>query len=174
MTLQGATLLLAIAIVADTCAEASPSGPPGLPTLRVVNSTCAGASCRTVEIREFDWSLPIPQPPWGYKIIGEVHNAAACLTFPQPWTFAIIGPKDTTPGSPIDTFTYHLSTKDTITLVAMDSALFRANPPPPTPYDAYLGVSANQFSAATAAGWTFRLSGGTDSTTAAPAPECTP
>ena len=109
---------LMLPLLGGGLACSSPTNPSSPPTLLVTNPTCSAGPCRTVEVRLFNWNLRVPQPFWGYKVIGETRGPTTCLTFPAPWTFRVIGQRDTIPTSPIDTVVFALNNDDPIFLVA--------------------------------------------------------
>lgn len=141
------------------CCE-SPSVPKPLPTVMVTNPSCVGGTCRTIEVRLFDWNLTIPQPYWGFKSVGEVDGPTGCLTFPGTWRFSVVGPTDST--GKVDTTVFTLSANDPIFLAAMDSAIFHTDTIPP--YTAIRGHT-NTFTAASAPGWKATFSGDSTGTT---------
>lgn len=134
----------------------TPASPPSVPTVRVANANCAAASaCRTVEIRAFVWTFPVPQPIWGLEVVGEVHGPADCLTFPASWTFSVIGPTDSV--------AYKWTPKDNLFLIAVDSAVFHARADGPL----ILGMTTT-FAPAEAAGWVMALPGGSSTSPSPP------
>lgn len=115
-------------------------------------------------VRAFVWTFRVPQPPWGYKVIGEMHGRTACFTFPPSWTFQVIGLRDTIPGSPADTtiLTWAPDSTSGIFVVAVDSARFHGGE---ASLSTIRGITET-FAPGAARGWNTTLSGGTDSTTA--------
>jgi hypothetical protein len=99
----------------------SPTKPePPLPTLLVTNATCAGGTCRTLQLRASVWAFPVPQVPPGFKVVAEVHTPTACIVFPKSWTLSV-----ETAGSTDTTFyTWTPDNSSGITLFAVDSVLF--------------------------------------------------
>jgi hypothetical protein len=160
------SLLTTLILVPAVLSCSSPSGPRPLPTLLVTNPTCAAGQCRTVEVRIFDWNLTIPQPFWGYKIMGEVDGQTACLTFPAPWTFFIYGPDST---GKVDTTVFKLNVNDAIFLAAMDSARFHTDSI--APLSTIVGHTTT-FTAADAPGWQVAFSGDTVTTSPTEAAAC--
>ncbi len=150
--------------------RSSPSAPGGagaLPTLDIMNNpTCAAGACRTLEVRAFVWAFQVPQPPWGWRVLGEMPGGTACLAFPASWTFRVIGPADTT------IFTWTPNSASGIYVVVVDSALFHAGTVEPS--STILGLTRT-FVPGTASGWQATFSGSAaDPTTAAPAHPCNP
>jgi hypothetical protein len=107
--------------IAAAFACSRPTGPPPPPpTLLVTNATCESGACRTLQIRAFVGAFIVPQPPFGLEVVGEVHTATACLTFPASWTLSVA-----TVGSADTTFTtWTPSDPSGIYLFVLDSALF--------------------------------------------------
>jgi hypothetical protein len=165
-------LLVTVVFAGGLVTCSAPEAPKQLPTLLVNNPSCAAGECRTTEVRLFDWDLTVPQPFWGYKVIGEIHGPSACLTFPAPWRFSVIGPRDTIPNSPVDTVVFTGTVEDLIYVIAMDSAGFHAQGP--------IGVlttirgRTDNFTAADARGWRVTLSGDNAASSAVPTDPCTP
>ena len=168
MNASALPLVLASLLTAGALACHSPAAPRPLPTLLVSNQLCTAGSCATLEVRIFDWNLTIPQPYWGYKVMGEVHRQTGCLTFPVPWTFFIFGPDST---GKVDTLVFHLNVNDPIFLAAMDSAKFHTDSI--NPFSTIRGHT-NTFTASDAAGWSVSFSGDTTGTSVSEAPASTP
>lgn len=122
----------------------STSAPKPLPTLRVINTSCAVGDCRTIEIRAFLWTVPVPEPFWGLRVVGEVHTADDCLTFPASWTLRVI--------SPTDTQTYVWTPRQEIFLIAVDSAAFHSQGNPD-----FLRAATSTFAPADSPGWRVTL-----------------
>ncbi|HET9984914.1 MAG TPA: hypothetical protein VFQ38_15050 [Longimicrobiales bacterium] len=142
-----------------------------MPTLYVANNpTCTAAGCRTLEIRAFVWAFRVPQPPWGYEVIGEMHGRTACFTFPASWTFRVIGLRDTTADAPADTttLTWTPDSASGISVVAIDSAMFHGK----EGLEETIRGRTETFVPARAQGWNTTLSGGLDSTAAVAATPC--
>jgi hypothetical protein len=155
--------VLALPFLAGIACSSS-TQPQSLPTLLVRNATCDAGPCATLEVRAFVWGFAVPQPLFGSRVLGEVHSASGCLTFPSSWTLRVIGVdsagrRDTT----ITTWTP--DTPNGIYLVAVDSTVFygdsaqRANwysQREAWPYDAFAVGSVGEtrtFVPGKASGW---------------------
>ena len=173
MTSHVARRLLSLGCAAGLLACTSPYGPSGnqlgVPTLRVTNQTCGSGACRTIEVRLFDWHLTIPQPPWGYKVVGEVRGATGCLTFQEPWEFKVREVDST--GATVDSTIFTLSVNDLVFLSAVDSADFHSGLV--NPAATFRGFTSN-FTPADASGWSAVFQGGTVTTEARASAPCAP
>lgn len=149
----GSMMLVAIlaAFGAAACSGA-PTGAgagPALPTLVVHNPDCTAGGCHTLEVRAFAWNFTVPQPLWGFEVVGEADSREVCLTFPPEWTLHVNGPSDTT------AFTWTPS--DPIFLTAWDSAGFHSSST--TNVMPYLRGITQTFTPGGASGWGVPFSG---------------
>ena len=174
MTARRVPLILLCVLVctlAAACGSPDGVGDVGpLPTIKIDNNpTCDTGGCRTLEVRAFVSTFRVPQPLWGYKILGEMHDRTGCFTFPASWSFQVIGPTDTIPSAPTDTVTYTWTPDSgAIFIIAVDSALFHDGAYPPS---TIRGVTT-QFVPGSARGWEATLSGSVDQTDAVQADAC--
>jgi hypothetical protein len=155
MNTRAIRLIVGLSAIAAVHDCRSSSGPSPLPTVLVNIPACTGGPCGTTEVREFDWNLTIPQMPWGFKVVGEVHGSTACLTLPAPWTFTIEGPDST---GKVDTTVFKLNDHDRIFLAAMDSVGFHTGSK--SANEAWRG-NTKTFTASDAPGWQVTFSGDT-------------
>lgn len=143
------------------CAS-SPSAPiRSTPTVMVDNPLCTAAGCRTLEVRIFSWSFTVPQPIWGFRVLGEVHSPSNCLQFPDSLTFQVVGPSDTT--------VLLWKPSDAVILTAVDSALFHEGSTRP---DSTVRGTTQTFTPGESPGWTVGFSGSLQQTTITPAAAC--
>jgi hypothetical protein len=151
---KATAVLLASLAVVGALGCSSPGEPSaGQPTVSVTNPLCDTAGeCRTLQIRAFVWAFPIPQPPWGLKVLGEIEGPTACLTFPAVWEVTVIGYEgsDTTAAvTDSTTCTWSPDEPDGVFLIGTDWPAF----PGDTLARLEIGVTES-FVPADAPGWT--------------------
>ncbi len=119
------------------------------PTISVTNPTCTAQGCKTLEVRAFVSTFTAPQPPSGFKVVGEVHSSSGCLRLPATWTLRVIGVSET---GARDTTVLTWTPKDPIFIVGVDSAAFHSEPEDSTVNRQVRGYT-QAFVPATSSGW---------------------
>ena len=122
-----------------------------LPTLRVINGSCIGDQCDSLNVLAFPQNQPhTPGGLWSIQL-GIVTGPEACFAFPPSATFTIYGPGTTT------AFTWTPAIPVSLGLASADERLF-ANP------------STAEFTSLSGTGWRVTLPGNQ----VAPDPVCVP
>jgi hypothetical protein len=125
--LLGVPLILG-ALASGGCASPS-SYEEVAPSILVTNPLCNETGCRTIRVGAFLTNAKIPQPPLGFKVVGEVSGRTGCLHFPASWYVTVSGPDIPDPSLTPDTIWW--TPNDEVIITIVDAA---ASPFPSVPY----------------------------------------
>ena len=127
MPMSHPVLAFALVLSLAACQADLVSTPPPhtRSTVLVTNATCQAGHCMTIEMRAFVTTFVVPQPPTGARALADVGPGEWCIELPDTMSLRVIGPDLT---GKIDTTVYRWSDSSGISLIAVDSALWRGQP----------------------------------------------